>query len=83
MHDPLFDPIKINQLEVKNRIYLPAMHLGMANNFEVTDQIIEFYAERAAGGAGMITVGYATVDELSGNTTNIGAHIVTHIGTQI
>ena len=74
MRDPLFESIKINALEIKNRIYLPAMHLGMANNFEVTDQIVEFYAERARGGAGMITVGYATVDDLSGNTTNIGAH---------
>ena len=74
MKDPLFEPIKINQLELKNRIYLPAMHLGMADNFEVTDQIVEFYAERARGGVAMICVGYATVDDLSGNTTNIGAH---------
>jgi 2,4-dienoyl-CoA reductase (NADPH2) len=74
MNDPLFQPISINKLEIKNRIYLPAMHLGMAVNFEVTDQIVDFYAERSKGGAGMITVGYATVDDLSGNTTNIGAH---------
>lgn len=74
MRDPLFEPILINQLSVKNRIYLPAMHLAMADNFEVTDRLVEFYAERARGGAGMITVGYATVDELSGNTQNIGAH---------
>ena len=50
------------------------MHLGMAENFLVTDRIIEFYAERARGGAGMICVGFATVDELAGNTLNIGAH---------
>ncbi|MDA3896867.1 MAG: FAD-dependent oxidoreductase [Desulfobacteraceae bacterium] len=74
MRDPLFQPIKINTLELNNRIYLPAMHLGMADNFEVTDQIISFYEERARGGVGMICVGYATVDELSGNTLNIGAH---------
>ena len=74
MRDPLFQPIKINTLDIKNRIDMPAMHLGMANNFEVTDQIVEFYAERARGGVGMICVGYATVDELSGNTLNIGAH---------
>jgi 2,4-dienoyl-CoA reductase (NADPH2) len=72
--DPLFKPIKINQLELKNRIYLPAMHMNMARDFEVTDQLIDFYAERARGGVGIITVGYATVDELSGNSTNIGAH---------
>jgi 2,4-dienoyl-CoA reductase-like NADH-dependent reductase (Old Yellow Enzyme family)/thioredoxin reductase len=74
MKDPLFQPITINGLEVKNRIYLPAMHLGMAVDFQVTDQLVAFYAERAKGGVGMICVGYATVDDLSGNTQNIGAH---------
>lgn len=74
MRDPIFEPIIINNLEIQNRIYLPAMHLGMANDFEVTKQIIDFYAQRAKGGPGMICVGYATVDELSGNTQNIGAH---------
>ena len=74
MKDPLFEPININQLELKNRIYMPAMHMNMAANFEVTDQLIDFYAERARGGVGVITVGYATVDAYSGNATNIGAH---------
>ncbi|MBF0199976.1 MAG: FAD-dependent oxidoreductase [Desulfamplus sp.] len=77
--DPLFQPIKINCLNVKNRIFMPAMHLGMADNFKVTDQIIDFYRERARGGAGLISVGYATVDELSGNSLNIGAHSDDHI----
>ncbi len=74
MKDPLFEPIKINQLELKNRICMPAMHMNMAVNFEITDQLIDFYAERARGGVAIITVGYATVDEYSGNITNIGAH---------
>jgi 2,4-dienoyl-CoA reductase (NADPH2) len=74
MKDILFDPVTVNRLEIKNRIYMPAMHLGMAVDFQVTDQIVEFYAERARGGVGMICAGYATVDELSGNTQNIGAH---------
>jgi 2,4-dienoyl-CoA reductase (NADPH2) len=74
MTDPLFTPITINTLEIQNRIYMPAMHLGMAKEFEVTDQILDFYALRAKGGVGMICVGYATIDELSGNTQNIGAH---------
>jgi 2,4-dienoyl-CoA reductase (NADPH2) len=75
MIDPLFQPIRINGIEVKNRICLPAMHLNLCRNFEVTEPLIEFYVERARGGAGMITVGFATVDENSGNTTNIGAHL--------
>jgi 2,4-dienoyl-CoA reductase (NADPH2) len=74
MTDPLFQPILINTMQVKNRIFMPAMHLNMAGNYAVTDRLVDFYTERARGGAGMITVGYATVDELSGNPGNIGAH---------
>ncbi len=74
MSDPLFQPITINRMEVKNRIYMPAMHLNMAGNYAVGDRLVDFYAERARGGAGMITVGYATIDERSGNPGNIGAH---------
>lgn len=74
MIDPLFQPITINRMEIKNRIYMPAMHLNMAGNYAVSDRLVDFYVERARGGAGMITVGYATVDELSGNPGNIGAH---------
>lgn len=72
--DPLFVPIKINKTEVKNRIYLPAMHLNMCLNFEVTDQICAFYAERAKGGAGAVCVGFCTVDLAGGMPTNIGGH---------
>jgi 2,4-dienoyl-CoA reductase (NADPH2) len=74
MIDPLFEPITINRMQVKNRIYMPAMHMNMAGNYAVSDQLVDFYTERARGGAGMITVGYATVDERSGNPGNIGAH---------
>lgn len=74
MADLLFQPIAINRLTVKNRIFMPAMHLNMAHRYQVTDRLVDFYAERAAGGAGMISVGYATVDEISGHPGNIGAH---------
>jgi len=74
MEDLLFQPITIGSMEVKNRIFMPAMHMNMASNYAVSDRLVDFYAERARGGAGMITVGYATVDELSGNPGNIGAH---------
>ena len=45
MRDLLFEPIRIRGLEVKNRIYMPAMHMNMAMNYEVTDQLVDFYAE--------------------------------------
>lgn len=79
MKDPLFEPIQINTLTLKNRIYLPAMHLGMCENFLVNDRLIEFYAERARGGAAMIVVGNATVDEVSGNSQYIGVHLDEHL----
>ncbi|WP_027370162.1 FAD-dependent oxidoreductase [Desulfovermiculus halophilus] len=74
MHDPLFQPITINSLEIANRIYMPAMHLNMADQGQVTEQIQGFYAHRAQGGAGIICAGYATIDEQSGSSLNIGAH---------
>lgn len=74
MIDPLFQPIVINTLEIRNRIFMPAMNLNMAVKFMVTDQLVHFYEERARGGAGMITVGFATVDEFSGHPGVIGAH---------
>ena len=74
LSDQLFDPISIGNLELKNRILMPAMHMNMCRKFTVTDQLINFYIERAKGGVGMISVGYATVDELSGQPGNIGAH---------
>ncbi len=74
MKDPIFQPIKIKNIEVKNRIYLPAMHLNMADKYFVTEKLKAFYRVRAKGGAGLICVGYATVDEKSGTPLNIGAH---------
>ncbi|MFO7576526.1 MAG: FAD-dependent oxidoreductase [Pelovirga sp.] len=74
MRDPLFEPVNIGTLTLHNRILMPAMHLNMCADFRVTDQLLAFYAERAQGGAGLICVGYATVDELAGQPGNIGAH---------
>ncbi len=74
LNDAIFEPITINNLVIENRIYLPAMHLGMAEDFEVTDQIINFYAQRAKGRPGLICAGFATVDDLSGSSRHIGAH---------
>ena len=79
MSDPLFRRIFIGPVELKNRLFMPAMHLNMCRDFLVTDQLIEFYRERAKGGVGLISVGYATVDEFSGTPMNIGAHLDEHV----
>jgi 2,4-dienoyl-CoA reductase (NADPH2) len=74
MTDPLFSPIAIGSLRIENRIFMPAMHMNMCRGFTVSQRLIDLYRVRAEGGAGLISVGYATVDELSGNPGNIGAH---------
>ena len=62
----LFSPIRINSLLLKNRIVMTAMHLGYTPEGKVTDRLVEFYALRARGGAGLIIVGGCTIDPWAG-----------------
>ena len=55
----LFEPIALGTMEVKNRIVMPAMELGLADNEMVSERFKAFYAERALGGVGLIVVGLA------------------------
>ena len=59
----LFSPIKINGMELKNRIVMTAMHLGYTPEGFVTDRLVDFYTARARGGVGFIIVGGCPVDE--------------------
>lgn len=74
MNDPLFQPWALGNLTLKNRILMPAMHLNMADDYQVSDKLCAFYAARAKGGAGLIGVGYASIDLLSAHVGHIGAH---------
>jgi 2,4-dienoyl-CoA reductase (NADPH2) len=68
----LFAPINIGRLEVHNRIVMPALHLCYTPQGFVTDRLVEFYAERAAGGVGLIVAGGCPVDEFGGEPAMIG-----------
>ena len=60
----LFSPIKVGSLTLKNRIVMPAMHLGYCNDRgEVTDRLVAFYEERARGGTALIFVGGCFIDQ--------------------
>lgn len=59
----LLTPVKIGQLVLKNRVVMPAMHLGYCRDGFVTDKLVEFYRERARGGVGLIIVGGCAIDE--------------------
>jgi len=62
----LFSPIQINTMVLKNRIVMTAMHLGYTPGGTVTDRLVDFYALRAKGGAGLIIVGGCTIDPWAG-----------------
>ena len=67
----LFSSIDINGMELKNRIVMTAMHLGYTPEGEVTDRLIDFYARRAEGGAGLIIVGGCVIDQYGGMSSMI------------
>ncbi|MGC8660483.1 MAG: FAD-dependent oxidoreductase [Desulfomonilaceae bacterium] len=63
----LFEPIKIGPVELKNRVVMTAMHLNYSPDGFVNDQFIDFYTARARGGAGLLVVGGAEInDQASG-----------------
>ncbi len=70
----LFEPIQIRNMTVKNRIVMTAMHLNYTPTGEVTDQLIDFYAERVAGGVGMIVIGGCSIDVVGSMPMMIGGH---------
>jgi 2,4-dienoyl-CoA reductase-like NADH-dependent reductase (Old Yellow Enzyme family)/thioredoxin reductase len=58
----LFEPIKIGKKIVKNRICMPSMCMNFAGpDGETTELDVAYYAARAKGGAGLITIDYACV----------------------
>src|SRR5512136_3194835 len=53
----LFEPIKIADVQIRNRIVMSPMGLGKATaDGFVTDGMVDFYIERAKGGAGLINI---------------------------
>jgi len=64
MFETLFSPITINKTEIKSRIVFPAMGLFYSFDEKLNDRYVQFYLERAKGGAGIITVGPIGIGEL-------------------
>lgn len=55
MYKYLFSPIKINKMDIKNRIVMSPMSTNFASaDGYVTDEMIYHYASRAKGGVGLI-----------------------------
>ncbi len=63
----LFTKGKIGSLELRNRIVMPPMGTNMAAfDGEASDEIIDFYEERAKGGCGLIITEICRIDEGAG-----------------
>ncbi len=63
----LFSPGYIGNLKIKNRLVMPAMCVGLADeNGMVTDALRTFYAVRADGGAGLIITEFTMVNDADG-----------------
>jgi NADH:flavin oxidoreductases, Old Yellow Enzyme family len=59
----LFKPVRIGKEEVKNRIMMLATSTGFAEaDSSVSERLISFYAERAKGGVGLITVPFSPIN---------------------
>ena len=58
----LFSPIKLNKLEIKNRIVMPAFGLKYCDDRRPGDRLIAFYEARARGGCGLLIVGGVGID---------------------
>ncbi|WP_041272594.1 NAD(P)/FAD-dependent oxidoreductase [Desulfitobacterium hafniense] len=62
----LFEPIKIGNVELKNRLIQLPMTPELAENHHITERLIDFYAQRAKGGIALLTVGTVMVSDFYG-----------------
>lgn len=62
MYKNLFSPIRINKLEIKNRIAYPALGVLYSYDRKLNDRYYNYFKEKAKGGAGIVTVGPVGVD---------------------
>jgi 2,4-dienoyl-CoA reductase-like NADH-dependent reductase (Old Yellow Enzyme family)/thioredoxin reductase len=68
----LFEPFKIRNLQLKNRIAMAPMETHLCEpDGAVNNEIIAWYRERARGGTGMIITEFTCVDGTDGFSSNV------------
>lgn len=53
----LLEPLTIGGMTLRNRVVMGSMHTGLEDRVWNTDKLAAYYAERAAGGVGLIVTG--------------------------
>jgi 2,4-dienoyl-CoA reductase-like NADH-dependent reductase (Old Yellow Enzyme family)/thioredoxin reductase len=63
----LFSPMKIGKCEIKNRIVMAPMLMGFGQlDGQATEQMMDYYEERAKGGTGLIITEITRVNDVTG-----------------
>ncbi len=66
-YEKLFTPGRIGNVEIKNRVVMPPMMLGFGQfDGTPTEAMMDYYEERAIGGAGLIVTEITRVNDFSG-----------------
>lgn len=66
-YDMLFSPMKIGNVEVKNRVVMAPMCMGFGQyNGCATETMMDYYEERAKGGVGLIFTEITRVNDVTG-----------------
>lgn len=82
LYSNLFSPIKVGEMTVKNRIFMPPVSTHLADeNGRVTEELLAYYEKRAKGGVGLITVPSVLIEKLSryGTYRNLGLYETAHV----
>ena len=65
-YDMLFSPMKIGNVEIKNRIIMAPMCMGFGQyNGCATETMMDYYEERAKGGVGPVSYTHLTLPTTS------------------
>lgn len=63
----MLSPMKIGNVEIKNRVVMPAMCMGFGQiGGTPTEELMAYYEERAKGGVGLIIPGVTRVEDITG-----------------
>jgi 2,4-dienoyl-CoA reductase-like NADH-dependent reductase (Old Yellow Enzyme family) len=62
---PLFEPITLGTVEIRNRLVMTGHGTGMAKDHLPTDQHVAYYRERAMGGVGLIGMAFPQIHPTS------------------
>lgn len=66
-YDMLFSPMKIGNVEIKNRVVMAPMCMGFGQfDGRVTKTMADYYVERAKGGVGLIFTEITRINDMTG-----------------